>query len=104
LDASEIVGQRLALILFSEGPSGGEEGAVIAGTVEQDGASILFTHDDGTIDISDWLDRIKTDLPADIRELHFGCEYSLSLTVGNVGDASTPAELRRTGLRWPSAN
>jgi hypothetical protein len=40
-------------------------------------------------------------VPGDIREVLSGCQYQLSLRVGDVREEGT-ASWKRTGLKWPS--
>ena len=100
-DPHPAFGRTLALVLWGKGASGEDDVAVFSGTlVELEGASYL-QRDSGKVPLEvEWLQRIAS-VPDDLRDTLLGCEYQLSLTVGDVDDEESES-WKRMGLTWPT--
>jgi len=94
-------GRTLALVLWGKDASGEDDVAVFSGKlIELEGASYL-QRDSGNVPLEvEWLERIAS-VPDDLRDTLLGCEYQLSLTVGDVDDNESES-WKRMGLKWPT--
>ena len=94
-------GRTLALVLWGKDASGKDDVAVFSGKlIELEGAAYL-QRDSGNVPLEvEWLARIAS-VPEALRDILLGCEYQLSLTVGDVDDVES-ASWKRMGLKWPT--
>ena len=96
------LGSTLALVLWGRDVSGADDVVVYPGIlVKRDDLHYLKRSDGDEVPLEDeWITRIEV-VPGDIREVLSGCQYQLSLRVGDVREEGT-ASWKRTGLKWPS--
>ena len=99
----EIVGRRLALILWDKDGTGDDEVWVHAGTVRASGSGLVLDRggDEAPVKLlPEWLARVKP-VNEDLRAVLSDAEVCISLTVGPIPDGIDPSELESTGLRHP---
>ena len=98
--STELIGERLALVLMGVDQAGEDDWAVFAGRISERDGSLFFDHERGSLElVPEWISRIRA-ADANIRSILLGAPYVLSLNVGHVSD-EVAATLRMTGLRWP---
>jgi|SRR5215469_12653435 len=92
----DIVGKRLALILWDKDRSGEDEVWVHAGTVQASGSGLVLDRGKARPQVkllSEWLPRIKP-VNDETRTTLLGAELCLSLTVGPIPEGQTRLSLR----------
>ena len=94
--------KTLALILWGQDKNGEDEVVVFSGVfTEKDGTFYLERENqESPVIQEDWLPRIK-EVPEDLKDVLMGCEYQLSLSVGDIDEAPEPYE--PFGLKWPQS-
>lgn len=102
MNFEDAINSSLALILWAKTNEGEDDVIVYSGTlVKKNKNYYLKREDDTEPEIrNEWLPRIEP-VPEDLKETLLGCEYQLSLTVGNSKDATEALE--SFGLKWPKS-
>ena len=94
--------KKLALVLWAKDKEGEDDVAVFPGVFTQVGGSYYLQREGegNSPEIrEEWLPRIKS-VPDESRDVLMGCDYQLSLSVGNSEDVNEPLE--NFGLKWPT--
>jgi hypothetical protein len=96
----DIENKTLALVLWEQVENGEGDVVVYPGVLIKEGESYFLQREKGgNPEIQEpWLARVKQ-VPSNLKDTLMGCEYELSLTVGNVNGA--PEGFEKFGLKWP---
>jgi hypothetical protein len=98
----DIVGKRLALIIWGKDRNGEDEVWVYAGTVQASGLVLERGEDGSRVKLRpEWLSRI-TRVSDDVRSTLRGAEICLSLTITPVPEGLDPSEFEDIGLHHSS--
>ncbi|MBP1680661.1 MAG: hypothetical protein H6Q35_1000 [Proteobacteria bacterium] len=91
--------KTLALILWSKDENGEDEVAVFSGVLIKKNETFFLEREDkkNPMILEEWLPRIDK-IPEDLKEMLMGCEYQLTLSVGDIDD--TPELYESFGLTW----
>ena len=99
----DIVGKRLALILWDKDRSGEDEVWVHAGTVQASGSGLVLDRGEHAPQVkllSEWLPRIKP-VNDETRTTLLGAELCLSLRVGPIPEGANPSQFEDIGICHP---
>jgi hypothetical protein len=99
----DIVGKRLALIIWGKDRNGEDEVWVHAGTVQASGSGLVLDRGNDAKRIRllpEWLPRIKP-VSDELRADLLGAEICLSLTVNPIPQGMDPSEFENIGLHHP---
>jgi hypothetical protein len=102
----EIVGRRLALILWDEDGAGDDEVWVHAGTVRASGSGLVLDRGEDEAPVRllpEWLARIKP-VSEDLRAVLLDAEVCISLTVGSIPDRAAASSRSRLRAPLPHAS
>jgi hypothetical protein len=93
----------LALILWGQDEYGKDEVAIFSGILIEKNEIYFLEREDkrNPIILQEWLSRIQK-IPEDLKEMLMGCEYQLTLSVGDIDE--TPELYESFGLKWPKGN
>lgn len=95
------INKKLALLLWAKDDAGEDDVAVYSGTLIQSGLLYYLDREgDGTNPEirQEWLPKIEA-VPESLKETLLGCDYQLSLSVGDAEEYK--GELENFGLKWP---
>ena len=95
----ESLNQSLALVLWSQDRDGNDDVAVFSGILVEEAGVYYLARENGVRPEMrrEWLPRIQA-VPEDLKETLLGCDYQLSLSVGDIEGAESFADF---GLKWP---
>ena len=98
----QALNKKLALVLWAKDDEGKDDVSVFSGTLIQNQESYYLERKDGSNPEirQEWLSRIQI-IPEDLKNTLMGCDYQLSLTVGDISDSADQFEA--FGLKWPNA-
>jgi hypothetical protein len=99
----DIVGKRLALLLWEKDQNHEDEVWLHTGTVRQSGSGLVLDRGADKPKVKllpEWLPRIKP-VNDEIRETLRGAEICLSLTVSLIPEGMDPSQFEDIGLRHP---
>src|ERR1700757_3507555 len=99
----DIIGKRLALILWGEDRNGEDEVWVHTGTVRASGSGFVLDRGEDKPQVKllpEWLPRIKP-VCDELRTTLLEAEICLSLTVAPVPEGMDPSEFEDIGLHHP---
>jgi hypothetical protein len=104
IDKTELYKKSLAIIAVNVDSKEEDNVVVYSGIVNLKDEKIYF-HRDGNdlFEITDWQDRIKI-VSQDVKEILLNCEYSLTLSIGDLPKDENPEEYNQTGLKWIDKN
>ncbi len=100
----DIIGKRLALIIWVKDRNGEDEVWVYAGTAQASGSGLVLDRGEDGSRVKlrpEWLSRI-TRVSDDVRSTLRGAEICLSLTITPVPEGLDPSEFEDIGLHHPS--
>lgn len=98
MDASELIGLQLSLLIMGEGDDDEQEWPVLTGIVQQEGERLILSRPEGNFPIrGEWLSRVRPVDPRVSRVL-LGADYVLPLRVGDLPASATPKQLHDLGL------
>ena len=100
---AHLIGQTLAVILWSTDEAGEDEAAYFTGTVifADNAFAIDHSPDAAPFPIAEeWLARIEP-ISDTAREIFPQSAYTLSLEVGDLPPGTDPNDVEDTGLQWP---
>jgi len=99
----DILGRRLALVIWGKDPNGEDEVWVHTGNVQASGPGFILDRGEDAPQVkllSEWLPRIKP-VSDDLRTTLLGAEFCLSLTIGPIPEGADPSEFEDIGLHHP---
>ena len=98
-----IVGKRLALVLWGKDRHGEDDVWVHTGTVRASGSGFVLDRGEDAPQVkllSEWLSRIKP-VKDEVRSIVCGAEVYVSLTIGAIPEGMDPSQLEDIGLHHP---
>lgn len=97
----ELDKQTLAIIVVNIDTEDKDEVVVYTGEINIKGNKLFFNrYGKDIFEITQWQDRIKS-VGEEIKEVLSGCEYLITLTIGDLPENDKPETYMPTGLKWP---
>ena len=95
-------GKRFALVMWAKDARGQDDVAVFCGTAYwKVNKLIVKFNNNSTFEIfSKWFSKIKK-ADGDIRDILFGADYLLTLSVGKISENAKSSDFKKTRLKWP---
>jgi hypothetical protein len=103
VNANEVRGKRLALLVQCKGDKGAEDWAVFTGIATTEPGRVVVLRDPGgPIEIpSEWLARVQPILDEESRQILLDAEFLICLSIDDLVEGADPGEYRDIGLQWP---
>lgn len=104
IDKSELKNKTIAIIAVDVDSKDEENLVVYSGTINLKDDQLFFNRDGNNLfEISDWQERIKI-VGDDVKNILLDCNYSLTLSIGDLPENENPNDYKETGLKWISRN
>jgi hypothetical protein len=103
IESMEIVGKRLALVIWGKDRNGEDEVWVHAGTVQASGSGFVLDRGEDKPLVKllpEWFPRIKP-VNDEVRSTLHGAEICVSLTLSPIPEGMDPSEFEDIGLHHP---
>jgi hypothetical protein len=104
MEARDLIGRRVALLLMGKKANGEDDWVVVAGTgIEVRGVVCVdLGKDKRPLEIRpEWISRVKL-VDADVRDTLADADFYVPLRVGDLPEETSPGEYENTGLKWPT--
>ncbi len=99
MEATDLIGMQLSLLIMGEGDDEEDDWPILTGMVERQGESLVLVRPDGGFAIRpEWLARIRPVDPR-VQGVLLGADYVLPLRVGDLPASATPKQLHDLGLK-----
>ncbi len=103
-DLSSLEGKNFAVVLYTKGKTGEDEGSVFFGKARVDGETLNLDRGKDTQPFKipkDTLGRLQR-VNEDIKEILCDAEYWIWLTVADIPEGDDIAKYQPTHLKWPT--
>jgi hypothetical protein len=99
MEASELIGMQLSILIMGETDDEEEDWCVLTGIVQEEGEALILARPEGAFALrSEWLDRVR---PVDPRVsgVLLGADYVLPIRIDDLPASATPKQLHDLGLK-----